>query len=101
MGDFTKKTQSDNSHLANATTARFAYIDGSKPQVVVRPKAGRLLRIIINTVGLTLNVRNGTEIIAQLPATAIGTFNYGVYCSNNITIDVGGSGGNATVAFAE
>lgn len=99
MADFSKKTQDDNKHLANGTTARWVHIDGSKPQVIVRPSAGRLLRVVIATAGVACTIRNGSEVIGVVSTTAIGTLNFGVYCNNNITVDVASGSGSLAVVF--
>lgn len=100
MADYGKKIQSGDAHLANGTTARFVHIDGSViTPITVRPGAGRLLRVIINTVGGTLTLKNGTEVIAVLSATAgPGTFNYGVYCNNSIVVQASATM-DATIVF--
>jgi len=85
MGDYSKKVQSDNKHLANQTSARFAHIEASS-NVVVRASAGRLLRVILNTNGGVVVLKNGQDIIASIAADAPEqTFNYGIYCHNGIT----------------
>lgn len=96
-----KKTQADNRHLSNLTSARSVHIDGSSALVSpVALSAGcRLLRVINNTKGLSLNLRTGARVIGTIGTTsAEGTFNYGVYCENGIQVDVGGSG-SATLVF--
>lgn len=104
MADFSKKTQSDNSHLANGTSARFVHVDGSvtTPQTIVALGTGcRLLRVIINTVGGTLKLRTGSDVIAVLSATAgPGTFNYGVYCDNGLIFECSTTM-DATIVFGK
>lgn len=99
MADYSKKTQTDNSNLANATSARFVHVDGSKAQVIVRPKAGRLLRVVIGTAGVVCTIRDGSNVIGNISGTSVGTLNYGVYCSSNITVDVVSGTGSLTVVF--
>lgn len=102
--DYKRKVQSENKHLANLTSARNVHIDGSATLVTVVPLAQgcRLVKIIINTKGLSLNVRTGTRVLAVI-GTAVpeGDFTYGIYCENGIQIDVGGSGGSVTVVFGD
>lgn len=101
MADYGKKTQDSNQHLANLTGARFIHIDGSSATVTVIPSTsgGRLLRVVNNTKGLSLNIRTGSRVVGTIGTGAgEGTYNYGVYCENGIVIDVGGTG-SATVAF--
>lgn len=83
------KVQSDNKHLANSTTARFAHPAASST-TVVRASAGRLLRVVLNTNGGTVTLRNGSDVIGIIALDAPeGTYNYGIYCNNNITVDTG------------
>lgn len=101
MSDFKKKAQSDNAHLSNQTSARFVHVDGGAALVTVVPlnTGCRLLRVILNTKGLSLNLRTGSRVIGVI-GTAVpeGTYSHGVYCENGLQIDVGGSG-SATVVF--
>lgn len=99
MADYSKKTQGDNAHLANGTSARFVHIDGNTAKVVVRSSAGRLLRAVINTAGINAVIRNGSEEIAVISTTAIGTLNYGVYCDSGITVDVISGTGSLTLVY--
>lgn len=100
-GDYSKKVQSDNKHLSNGTSARFVHVDGSKAQVIVRPSAGRLLRAVINTVGINAIVRDGSNVIGNISTTISGTLNYGVYCNTNITVDVVSGTGSITFVDAD
>lgn len=99
MADYSKKVQSANKHLQNETSARFVHIDGSKPQVVVYPTAGRLLRVVIGTAGIVATIRDGSKVIGQTSSTSAGTLNFGVYVNTNITIDVASGTGSMTVVF--
>lgn len=96
MADYSKKTQSDNKHLSNGTSARYVHVDGSKTQVIVRSTKGRLIRAVINTAGVNAIVRNGSDVIGNISTTAIGTLNYGVYVHTNITVDVVSGTGSIT-----
>lgn len=101
MADYGKKVQSDNRHLANLTSARFVHIDGSASLVtpLASSSGGRLLRVINNTKGLSLNIRTGSRVIGTIgTGTPENTYWYGVYCENGIQIDVGGSG-SATIVW--
>lgn len=100
-GDFSKATQSDNSHHANGTSARFVHIDGSKSSVTVRPTAGRLLRLVIGNAGIVGTIRDGSKVIGQTSSTSAGTLNFGVYCNTNIIFDVTSGTGSLTVVFAQ
>lgn len=107
MADYTKKTQTDNKHLSNLTSARNYHIDGGQASKVVRSKAGRLIRIIVNSKGLAFIVRDGIianngPILASFATTTIeGTYDYGTYCVNGITIDNVSGSGSATLIFDE
>lgn len=99
---YASKTQSDNSSLSNLTGARFVHIDGSvTTPITVRPSAGRLLRVILNTNGATLTLRDGSsEVIGTIATDAPeGTFNYGIYCDTSIVVQASGAL-SATVVFA-
>lgn len=97
MADYSKKTQNDNKHLANGTSAKWVHVDGNKSQVVVRSSPGRLLRAVIGTAGVVAIIRNGSEVVGSISSTAIGTLNFGVYCNSNITVDVTSGTGSLTV----
>lgn len=100
-GDFSKKTQTSNASLADLTGARFAYIDGSSTAPVnITTQGCRLIRIILNTNGATLNVKSGSRPIANIALDAPeGTFDYGIYCENGLTYQAGGAG-DWTLVFA-
>ena len=102
MADYSKKVQSDNKHLANTTSARYRHIDGSvTTPVVVRPAAGRLLRVVLNTTGATIILKDGTDVIGVISSTATtGTYNYGVYCNTNITATASTTC-DATIVFGD
>lgn len=103
MGTFGKKTQTDNSHLGNLTGAKWVHIDGSvTTPVTVRNTAGRLLRVILNTNGATLTLKDGpSEVISIIALDAPeGTFNYGVYCDTSIVYQASGAI-DATLVFSE
>lgn len=102
MADYKKNVQSENKHLSNGTSARFVHIDGSVTTLqTARSSAGRLLRVILNTNGATLTLRNGTEVIGIIALDAPeGTFNYGVYCNDSIKYQASGAL-DATLVFDE
>jgi hypothetical protein len=99
MADFSKKVQSENEHLGNLTSARFAHVPASTT-ATVRSQAGRLLRVVLNTNGGTVTLRNGSEVIGIIASDAPeGTFNYGVYCNTGIICETGATC-DVTVVFA-
>lgn len=103
MADYKKRTQSTNKNTQDAVGAQFVLVDGSSALVTVEPTTVgcRLIRIVNNTKGLSLNIRSGTRVIGTIGTAVVeGPFMYGVYCDSGIQIDVGGSGGNATVVFS-
>lgn len=104
--DYTKKTQSDNKHLSNRTTARYYHIDGGQASKVIRTGKGRLIKIVVNTKGLAFTVRDG--VTAQAPLVAVyatttpeGTYDYGILCANGISFDTLSGTGSATLVFDE
>jgi hypothetical protein len=102
MADYGKKIQSDNKHLANTTSARKVHIDGSSTVAqTIRSTGGRLLRVILNTNGATVTLRDGSDVIGIIAADAPeGTFNYGVYCNQSIIVQAGGAV-DATIVFSD
>lgn len=102
-GIFKNNTRGSNKNTQDLVGAQYVLIDGSAPLVtVVPPTAGaRLIRVVNNTKGLSLNIRSGSRVIGTIgSAVAEGSFTYGVYCDSGILVDVGGSGGNATLVFS-
>lgn len=101
MADFAKRTQSTNKNTQDLVGAKFVLIDGSAALVTVLTVGCRLIRVVNNTKGLSLNIRTGSRVIGSI-GTAVpeGTFVYGLYCENGIQVDVGGSGGNATLVYS-
>lgn len=101
MASYKNRVQTDNKHLEDLTRAPFVHIDGGTAQITQGSStSGRtLLRIINNTKGLSLVVRTGSRVVANIgTGTVEGTYNYGVYCENGITVDVGGTG-SATLVY--
>lgn len=99
---FNAKTQGDNAHLGNLTGARFRHIDGSVTDpITVRSTAGRLLRVILNTNGATLTLKDGDSEVIGIIATDApeGTYNFGVYCDTSIVVQASGAL-DATIVFA-
>lgn len=103
MADYKQKTQSLIQGMASQNSAKFVHIDGSAALVTVLATTlgGRLLRVIVNTKGLSLNIRTGTRVVGVI-GTAVpeNTYNHGVYCENGIQVDVGGSGGSVTLVYS-
>ncbi len=100
MADYGKKVQSENKHLSNATSARFAHVPASTT-ATVRGSAGRLLRVVLNTNGGTVTLRNGSEVIGIIASDAPeGTFHYGIYCNTSIICETGATS-DVTVVFDE
>lgn len=98
---YKNKTQSEDKHLANLTSARFVHIDGANALVspIAVGSGGRLLRVVNSTKGLSLNIRTGSRVVGTIgTASPEGTYTYGVYCENGIQVDVGGTG-SATLVF--
>ena len=101
-GNYSKKTQSENAHLANLTSARYVYIDGGQTAVTARSTAGRLLRIVIFTKGLAFIVDNGSEPVANVATTTPeGTYDCGIYCDANIKVNGISGSGSALLVFSD
>lgn len=101
MADYKKQTRSDNKNTQDLVGAQYILIDGSATPVTLGTNGLRLIRVVINTKGLSLNIRSGSRVIGTIgTAVAEGTFMYGVYCDSGIQVDVGGSGGNVTLVYA-
>lgn len=82
--------------------ADFVHIDGAVNPVSVgsATSARRLIRVVNNTKGLSLNIRSGSRVIGNIATTsAEGAYMYGVYCENGIQVDVSGTG-DATLVFS-
>lgn len=102
MGDFTKKTQGDNQHLANLTSARFLHIDGLVTTPLNTTVPRRVLGVTINTKGVAFVVRSGSRVIASFATTTPeGDYTLGVYAENGLTVEVSSGTGSATLRFAQ
>lgn len=101
MADYKKQTRSDNKNTQDLVGAQFVLIDGSSALVTLGTNGLRLVKVVINTKGLSLNIRTGSRVIGTIGTAVVeGPFPYGVYCDSGIQVDVGGSGGNATLVYA-
>ena len=96
------RTAADNKHMEGLTSGRFVHVPASQTNYVVRATSGRLLRVILNTNGGTVTLKNGySEVIGIIASDAPeGTFNYGVYCGNGIYVDTGATA-DCTVVFSD
>lgn len=100
MASYQKKTQSDNSHLGDLTSARYAHVPASTTKTV-RSTAGRLIRVTLNTNGGTVTLRDGSDVIGIIASDAPeGTFHYGIYCNNSIICETGATS-DVTVVFEQ
>ncbi len=100
MGDFTRKVQTENKHLSNLTGARYAHVPASTTKTV-RSSAGRLLKVVLNTNGGAVTLRDGSDVIAIIASDAPETtFEYGIYCNNSIICETGATC-DVTVVFDE
>lgn len=80
------------------TGARYAHVVASTIKTV-RPSAGRLLKVVLNTNGGVVLVRDGSDVIASIAADAPeGVFEYGIYCRNSIIVETGATA-DVTVVF--
>lgn len=72
--------------LANA---KYKHVPASTT-ATVKSTPGTLMRIVLNTNGGVVLVRNGSEVIASIAADAPETtFDYGVYCNSKIIVETG------------
>lgn len=100
MADYGKKVQSENKHFSNLTSARYAHVPASTTKTV-RATAGRLLRVVLNTNGGTVTLRDGSDVIGIIASDAPeNTFNYGIYCNTSIVCETGATS-DVTVVFDE
>lgn len=100
MADFSKKTQGDNKHLANATSARFVHLDGGNTTAIDLTGIHRILRVVVIAKGVAFTVRDGSRVIGNFATTTVeGTYNIGVYCENTPRIDGISGTGSALVTF--
>lgn len=98
-GDYSKKIQSSLEHAANLTSARYAHVPASTTKTV-RSGAGRLLKVVLNTNGGTVTLRDGSDVIGIIASDAPETtFEYGIYCNNSIICETGATC-DVTVVFA-
>lgn len=99
VADYSKKTQTDNSHLANATSAKFIHLDGGDLTPKDLPSSHRMLRVVVIAKGIAFTVRNGPRVIGNFATTTPeGTYEFGVYCENALRIDgISGSGSTLVV----
>lgn len=96
------KVQDSNKHGSNLTSARFKHVDGSTGNTsgVVINQPARLLRVLLNTNGSTLTLKNGAqEVVAVIASDAPEqSFPYGIWCNNSIRFECGGQL-DATIVF--
>lgn len=92
------RIQSDNKHLQMLTSAKFDHVVASTTKTV-KNAPGNLIRVVLNTNGGVVLVRNGSEVIASIAADAPETtFEYGVYCNRSIIVETGATA-DVTVVF--
>lgn len=100
MADFSKKTQTENSHLANGTSAKFIHLDGGDTNPKDLTSSHRLLRVVVIAKGVAFTVRNGSRVIGNFATTTPeGTYDFGVYCENPLRIDGISGTGSTLIAF--
>lgn len=100
-GDYKKKTQSENAHLANLTSARYKHIDGSViTPITVYSGACRLIKVVLNTNGATVTLRDGSQDVVGIIALDApeNTFHYGTYIANSLQVIASGAV-DATIVY--
>lgn len=101
MADYSKSGQSTNSGVSDQNSARYRHIDGSvTTPIVVRNSGCRLLRVILNTNGATVTIRDGnSDVIGVIALDAPEqSFPYGVYIKNSLQVIAGGAV-DATIVY--
>lgn len=95
------KIQDANSNAANLTSARFKHIDGSALSGTVINQPARLMRVVLNTNGGVLTLKNGAQEVIAIIATDAPeqTFDYGIWCNASIRFEASGAV-DATIVFA-
>jgi hypothetical protein len=92
------RLKGDNAHLQALASARWDHVIASTTKTVLN-KAGVLQKIVLNTNGGVVIVRNGSEVIASIAADAPeGAIDYGIYCNNSIIVETGATC-DVTVVF--
>lgn len=99
------RTAGDNKHFEGLTSGRYVHAPASATNFPIRTTAGRLLRVILNTNGGLVTIRNGTGALSDVVGIIAldapeGTFNYGVFCPNGIYVDTGATV-DCTVVFSD
>lgn len=98
MANFNKRTQTDNTHLGALTSADFAHYTAAGTYTV-KNAPGIVLKVVLNTNGGAVTIRNGSEVIGIIASDSPEkSFEYGVYCNNSIKVDLGGTA-DVTVVF--
>jgi hypothetical protein len=69
------------------------HVDGSvTTPITVKTGGGRLVKVVLNTNGNTLRIRNGSAVIAAIANDAPEqTFYYGIFCNDDIIVECGGA----------
>lgn len=100
MADYNRRLQSDNKHLQNIGSAKFAHLDGAASATIVpNTKGCSLLRVILNTNGAVITLRSGSRVVGIIATDAPeGPFPYGVWCENGLIAECSGAV-DATVVF--
>lgn len=101
MADFSKKTQTGNTHLANLTSAKFLHLDGGDTAAKDLTTSKRLMRVVVVAKGVAFTVRDGSRVIGNFATTTPeGTYDFGVYCENALRVDGISGTGSTLIAFA-
>lgn len=94
MADYKKRVQGTNAHLGNLTSARNKHIDGSvTTPITVYNGACRLLRVVLNTNGATVTLRDGgSDVLGIIALDAPeNTYEYGTYIINSLQVIASGA----------
>lgn len=101
-GDYSKKTQSADRHLANLTSSRFIHVDGSAATPFTRTKPCRLLSVAICSKGVACTISTGGRVVCNIATTTVETtLIFGEYLENGMTISGVSGSGSINISFDE
>lgn len=104
MADWTKRTQTDNKHLANITSSRYDHLDGSEGAtgkiLSATTKGCRILSVTVCTKGVAFTINSGSRIVGVFTATSVeGTYEFGEYLENGLQLKGVSGSGSVNISF--
>lgn len=96
------RTSGDNVHLQALTSGRFVHLTAAGTYTVHGDGEFRGLRVVLNANGGTVTLKNGaSEVIGIIAADAAeGTFDYGVFGSEDLIVELGNTC-DVTIVFTD